>query len=85
MAVADGVSAWAEQGRTAAHYARKLMTNILKYFPEDQHNYQKNPKNLFIKVAEKNDEIGTSTCVILTINPDTNNLMVVNMGDSGFV
>lgn len=36
-----------------------------------------------IKIDENNNEIGTATCTIVTINPDTNELMLANMGDSG--
>ena len=85
LCVADGVGSWAEEGINAALYSRKLTGNVDKYFAEDQQKYIENPKSLIIKAAENNKEIGSSTLVIVAMDPITGLARASFVGDSCYI
>lgn len=85
LAVADGVGGWNEAGVDPALYSRKLIDNVKTFFSQNKNHYSEFPKSLTIEAALKNHETGTSTLVIATIDPNTNELVTCNIGDSGFI
>ena len=85
LAVADGVGGWNEAGVDPALYSRKLISNVKEYFLSNKEHYSEFPKALGIEAVNNNKETGTSTLVLLTIDPKTNELVTSNIGDSGFI
>ena len=78
LAVADGVGGWADSGIDPAIYSRQLCKNILKHQP-----ITICPKELLIKAAVDNKEIGSATCVVCVLTGNT--LRTANLGDSGYM
>ena len=84
IAVADGVGGWADQGVDPALFAKKLCKNIdsLVYTNE---KYITDPKALLIEAVSQNMEMGSSTCVIATLDHYKPLLRTCNLGDSGYM
>ncbi len=85
LCIADGVGGWNEVGVDSAKYSRKLIDNLKNTFHADPEIYSRNPKSLSVKAVKENNEIGSSTLVVATIDPVTNKLNTSNLGDSGFL
>ena len=66
-------------------YSQELCNIIARLFKENMEKYRKNPKNLLIDAVSLNQETGTSTSVILTIDDKKPILYSCNIGDSGFM
>lgn len=85
LAVADGVGGWNEQGVDPSKYSRKLMEHMTTFFKLDPVKFSESPKELLIRSAEANKEIGSSTFVLATIDQGKGLLKFANLGDSGFL
>ena len=85
ITVADGVGGWNDQGVDPAKYSRKLVANVEKFFKKDKKMYSKNPKQLIVDAARDNNEKGSSTLVVGTIDNEAGKLRFANIGDSGFI
>mmetsp|Transcript_7050 Transcript_7050/g.11868 ORF Transcript_7050/g.11868 Transcript_7050/m.11868 type:complete len:121 (+) Transcript_7050:262-624(+) len=87
LAVADGVGGWAESGVDPAIFSKKLCSLIDTNFalPDRQDFYLASPKQLLVDSVNENRETGSSTCVIVTLDPEAPVIQTVNMGDSGYV
>lgn len=68
-----------------AVYSKYLMTLVRKYVPMDPLFFLQNPKALLETISTNNPHMGSSTCSISTLDPDSGMLKVANLGDSGFV
>ena len=84
LAVADGVGGWNRHGVDPAKFSRKLMTNIEEYYPKKPRHFEEHPKNLGIEIVNNNKEIGSSTLTIAALHPTKEELVVSNIGDSGY-
>lgn len=84
VAVADGVGGWADQGVDPANFSKQLCRNIdsLVYSKQE---YITDPKSLLIEACSQNNEVGSSTCVIATIDLEKPLLRTCNLGDSGYM
>jgi protein phosphatase PTC7 len=86
LAVADGVGGWAESGVDPAVYSRTLCHNISELVTaEDNELYVMKPTEALIRAVEKTKVMGSSTCVLASIDPDGPYLMTSNLGDSGYL
>jgi len=85
LAVADGVGGWAESGVDPAVYSKKLCRLIDELYATKDDRYTASPKELMIDAVRKNDEIGSCTCCILTLDEKSPVLMTANLGDSGYM
>ena len=85
ISVADGVGGWVDLGVDPQLYAKELCYIIERLFKENQEKYMKNPKKLLIDAVSMNQETGTSTSIILTIDDKKPILYSCNIGDSGFM
>ena len=87
IAVADGVGGWAESGVDPAKYSRGLCSNIDKLVKNDTdgQRYQTDPRRLLIDAVEDTRVMGSSTCVIATLDRDEAHLHTCNLGDSGYL
>jgi len=85
LSVADGVGGWAEHGIDSALYSKKLTANVEQYFKETPEPFISNPKELLIKAATENKEMGTSTLVIAVLDPVSGALRTSYIGDSGYI
>lgn len=85
LSVADGVGGWNEQGVDPAKYSRKLEANVEKYFKSNEDAYIKNPKALMKIAADNNNEKGSSTFIIVTLEKSTNVLRTSLLGDSSYL
>ena len=47
--------------------------------------YKYSPKELLIEAVSENREIGSSTCVLATLDEEKPLLYTANMGDSGYL
>ena len=85
IAVADGVGGWAESGIDPAIYSRKLCSNIQMLAERDDVRYIVNPTELLIEAVGLNHEIGSSTCVLVSLDKEAPVLYTSNLGDSGYL
>jgi len=85
IAIADGVGGWAAFNIDPALYSKELCKNIEQLHSKNPKNYEKNPKKLIEDSAEKTMSIGSSTCLILSMNEMNPILYSSYIGDSGFL
>jgi len=85
LCVADGVGSWASEGVDAGKYSRKLTSNVAAFFAEEPAKFTAKPKDLIVKATLENHEIGSSTIVIVIINPETGVANASKVGDSCYI
>ncbi len=85
VAVADGVGGWAEQGVDPANFSKQLCKQIDLLVKHKGQDYITDPKRLLIDACSNNNEIGSSTCVIATIDLEKPLMRTCNLGDSGYL
>lgn len=85
IAVADGVGGWNRNGVDPSKYSRKLMVNIEQALSLDKETFVKDPKALAVFAGDNNDETGSATLVIVSIDNEEGVLKSVNIGDSGYL
>lgn len=83
--MADGVGGWADFGVNPSLYAKKLCFLIERLFRDNRDKFMKNPKALLIEAVGLNQEQGTSTSLILTIDEDKPMIYASVIGDSSFM
>jgi protein phosphatase PTC7 len=81
IAVADGVGGWEAQGVDSGIYSRALCKFIGKIYGE---NTSKPLREILIEAAKENKEMGSSTAVLLKVEPDSDVIHTTNLGDSGY-
>jgi len=85
MAVADGVGGWTNQGINPANYSRKLCKNIESICAQSPSvDYLRNPVDLIHGAWKDNQELGSSTLVVVTMPDDENKIYASYVGDSGY-
>ena len=85
ISIADGVGGWADLGVDSSLYSKQLCYLIDRLFKENKEKYVKNPKALLVDAVSLNQEQGTSTSLILTIDESKPILYASNIGDSSFM
>mmetsp|Transcript_3740 Transcript_3740/g.6371 ORF Transcript_3740/g.6371 Transcript_3740/m.6371 type:complete len:130 (+) Transcript_3740:122-511(+) len=83
MVVADGVGGWASEGVDSGLFSKQLVKDIQSMFNESP---SLDLKTLLIESVKKNENMGSSTCVLLkfdTERPDF--IKTTNLGDSGYL
>jgi protein phosphatase PTC7 len=85
LTVADGVGGWAQHGIDPSLYSRRLAANIEQFFKESPEAFIANPKDLLIKAAQNNKEMGTSTLVVAILDPSSGVLRTSYVGDSSYI
>jgi protein phosphatase PTC7 len=85
IAVADGVGGWAQSGIDPANYSRKLCNLIGEIAEKADDRTLMNPRDIIIEANDQNKEIGSSTCVIATLDKYAPFLYTANLGDSGYL
>lgn len=86
LAVADGVGGWNRHGIDPAIYSRKLCSNIEDFCSKNSvEEWEKNPHKLIQESWKNNQEIGSSTLVVVTLPRKGSKIYASNVGDSGFV
>lgn len=84
LSVADGVGGWNTHGIDPSKYSRKLETNVKNFFSRNEKFYRENPKELMQIAADNDKETGSSTFIIVTIDPTKPILQTSLLGDSGY-
>ena len=86
IALADGVGGWADSGVDPANYSRQLCKNIEGLIKFDGGvKYMCNPRQLCVEAAELTTTMGSSTCVIASMDKEAPVLYTSNLGDSGYL
>lgn len=85
IAVADGVGGWNTRGVDPSLYSKRLMKEIKDALAADSQKFLRDPKALAVTAAGRNDQTGTSTLVIVTLDAQTGLLRTANIGDSGYL
>ena len=84
LAVADGVGGWAESGIDPAIFSKRLCKNIDELIKKSE-NYIYDPKRLIIEAVSSNNETGSSTCVVVSLDKNKPLIYTANIGDSGYM
>src|SRR3990167_5300404 len=84
MTVADGVGGWVESGVNPAIYSRKLCKNIKIATTADLAKYERKPEDLVKYSWQNNQELGSSTLVVVTLPTKGKELFASYVGDSGY-
>lgn len=85
LAVADGVGGWANSGIDPARYSRKLCDLIEKRAVEADDRLLMNPREILVDAVRDNQEVGSSTAVVLTLDKEAPIVYTANLGDSGYM
>lgn len=85
LAVADGVGGWAESGVDPANFSKRLCKNIDELVAANEQEFIESPKQLLVQAVAGNNEIGSSTCVIASLDKTRPTLRTCNLGDSGYM
>ncbi|KAF9591916.1 hypothetical protein IFM89_010274 [Coptis chinensis] len=80
VAIADGVSGWAEQNIDPALFSRELMANVSYLVEDEEVNYD--PLILLKKAHAATSSIGSATVVVAMLEKN-GTLKVANVGDCG--
>ncbi|KAL8548958.1 hypothetical protein ACS0TY_008011 [Phlomoides rotata] len=80
IAVADGVSGWAEKNVNPALFSRELMTNASSLVDDEEVNYD--PRSLIRKAHAATTSIGSATAVVAMLE-SSGVLKIANVGDCG--
>ena len=83
LSVADGVGGWALQGIDSSKYSRRLVELGKELFYKNPEHYSEHPRDLLIKAARGNFELGSSTLIFCTMWDKV--LKVGFIGDSGYL
>ena len=85
MAIADGVGGWAESGIDPANYSRRLCAMIDMLANREDDRYVSNPTELLVEAVGLNNEIGSCTCCIVSLDKEAPVVYTSNLGDSGYL
>lgn len=85
MVVADGVGGWANRGIDPSLYSNKLVDNCKTNFYSNPQYYSRNLKLLGNKSASSLYILGSSTLVMVALDPESLLLHTNNIGDSGYM
>lgn len=85
LCVADGVGGWAESGIDPAIYSKRLCSIIDELYTSGDDKYLYSPKELLVDSVKQNKEIGSCTCVVVTLDHKAPVISTVNLGDSGYM
>lgn len=80
IAVADGVSGWAEQNVNPALFPKELMANISSFVGDEEVNYD--PQLLIKKAHAATSSIGSATIIVAMLEKN-GILKIANVGDCG--
>ena len=81
LTVADGVGGWTLSGIDPSKYAWELITNIQKAKKLPQN---KTALEILHSASANCTETGSSTCVLMVLDPISGIVDTINVGDSGF-
>lgn len=84
LVVADGVGGWADHGVDPGLYSKKLCSIIGEKVKKNVEAYIDDPQKLLTEAHKENKEIGSTTVIMLHLNPQTGILKVYYLGDSVF-
>ena len=65
--------------------AHIVIYSIDKLYETEDDRYIASPKTLLVEAVHKNDEIGSCTCCIVTLDEKAKVIMTANLGDSGYM
>lgn len=80
MAIADGVSGWAERGVNPALFSRELMANTSDLILDEEVNFD--PQMLLKKAHAATSSTGSATVIVAMLEKN-GILKIVNVGDCG--
>ncbi|XP_010032961.2 probable protein phosphatase 2C 26 isoform X1 [Eucalyptus grandis] len=80
IAVADGVSGWAEQNVDPSLFSKELMAHALSLLGDEEVNY--NPRMLLKEAHAATSSVGSATVVVAMLERD-GILRIANVGDCG--
>ena len=63
----------------------RIETKYIDAFDKGDERYTMSPKDLLVDAVNINDEIGSCTCVVITMDPSQPVLSSCNLGDSGYM
>jgi protein phosphatase PTC7 len=85
LAVKDGVGGGAESGVNPTIFSKRLCALIKIVHVTGNVWYIYAPKELLVDAMKQNTEIGSCTCVIVTLDAQSPVIQTVNLGDSGYM
>ncbi|CAI0549043.1 unnamed protein product [Linum tenue] len=80
LAIADGVSGWAEEDVDPALFSRELIANASGFVPDEEVNYD--PQVLIRKAHAATSSIGSATVIVAMLERN-GTLKIANVGDCG--
>ncbi|XP_047321351.1 probable protein phosphatase 2C 1 [Impatiens glandulifera] len=80
IAIADGVSGWAEKNVDPSLFSRELMANASRFIEDEEVNY--NPQILLKKAHAATSSIGSATVIVAMLESE-GILKIANVGDCG--
>ena len=67
------------------NYSNRIETKYDEAMSKGDDRYMVSPKSLLVDAVNANTEVGSCTCVIVTMDPSAPVVQSVNLGDSGYM
>lgn len=85
MSLADGVGGWAAYGIDPSIFSNNLVENTLEVFNRNPFENSRNLRSVGTEAVSLTHDKGTSTLVLLALDPEESILHSSNIGDSGYL
>ena len=85
LALCDGLGAWKSRNIDAGIYSTQLISNIEKSHISLPDEEKYHPQSILRQAVKNTTEIGSSTCILVTIHPEKPQLYCGCVGDSGMI
>jgi protein phosphatase PTC7 len=85
MELVGGVNKESTQQDTPVNCARSALISIEELLPKDRQNFLAEPAKLIYHAAKLNNEVGSSTVVVVTMDLKSQKIKTAMIGDSGYM
>lgn len=85
LSVADGVGGWNDLGINPSLYSKNLSLLIEELFSSDIEVYTKDPTKLLVDSVSKNEQTGTCTSLIITLDKCKPIIYISSIGDCSYL
>jgi serine/threonine protein phosphatase PrpC len=85
VSATDGVGGWANSGVDPAIFAKKLNSNIRIRGQHADNDQIKNPKAILADAVEATTDVGTATCICISLDFDEAKIYSALIGDCGYI
>jgi protein phosphatase PTC7 len=83
--VADGVGGWGELDVDPGLFSKHLTKTVKRLYEDIKPHEQPGLKHILVESVKLNPHMGSSTAVMVQIEPKSNEIVTCNLGDSAYL